>query len=190
VAKEGHLSSCVSLISKYYLSQENLWGNESTEWWILHSTKEAGHLWPRVLDFFFQLKGCFRLKKKYMETAAQCSYVFHGQTEPISVKWKCKRFSRFLKILLKWNHRITTKIASSNHQPITTMTTKPCHLMPHLHISGTPPWTVTPPPPQAACFSASPLSERNFVLIPNLNPPWHNWRPLPLVLLLLPGKRS
>jgi len=42
---------------------------------------------------------------------------------------------------------------------------------------------VTPSTPQAACSKASSLFQRTiFFLISNLNLPWHNLRPLPLIL--------
>ena len=34
------------------------------------------------------------------------------------------------------------------------------------------------------------LSEKKFFLISNLNLPWHNLKPFPLVLSLLPGRRG
>ena len=37
---------------------------------------------------------------------------------------------------------------------------------------------------------SSPLSEKKFFLISNLNLPWCNLRPLPLVLSLLPGRKG
>jgi len=43
-----------------------------------------------------------------------------------------------------------------------------CPSVPHLHISWTPPGMVTPPPPCAACASASPLFQRrNFSYYPS-----------------------
>jgi len=42
------------------------------------------------------------------------------------------------------------KLIKSNHQPNTTMPTKPCPEVPHLHVFCTPPGTVTQPPPWAA----------------------------------------
>jgi len=47
---------------------------------------------------------------------------------------------------------------------------------------------VTPPPPWAA-VPLQHSSEKYFVLTSNINPPWHNSRPSPLILSLLPGKR-
>ena len=44
---------------------------------------------------------------------------------------------------------------------------------------------VTPPLPWAACSNAWPLWVKKFFLIPNLNLPWCDLRPLPLVLLLV-----
>ena len=50
----------------------------------------------------------------------------------------------------------TTKLIFSNRQPITTMTTISCHLVPHLPFSWTPPW--------AASSNTSPLILRwNFL---------------------------
>ena len=73
-------------------------------------------------------------------------------------------------------HRIlpvgkTSKIIWSKHCLISTMPTNPHPSVPHLHISWTPPGTVTPPPPWAACANASPLFLRR-----NLS--WHStWTP-------------
>jgi len=47
----------------------------------------------------------------------------------------------------------TSKIIKSNRQPNTTMPTKPCPEVPHLHIFLTPPRMVTQPPHWAAYAS-------------------------------------
>jgi len=44
---------------------------------------------------------------------------------------------------------------------------KPCSVLPHQHISWTPPGMLTPPPCQAACSTAWPLFRRCF---PNIQP--------------------
>ena len=54
----------------------------------------------------------------------------------------------------------------SNCQPIPIMPTNLHPSVPYLHISWTPPGMVTPPHPQVACASVSPLSWRNFSLYP------------------------
>ena len=59
------------------------------------------------------------------------------------------------------------------------MPTNSCPSVPHLHLSWTPPGTVTPPPPWAACSNASPLflsSGSRLIL------PWNDLTPLPLIL--------
>ena len=86
----------------------------------------------------------------------------------------------------------TTKITKSCHQPNTTMPSNhvsQCHIYSFLeHLQGL---QVTPPPPWAACASASPLfQKKKFLLIFNLNLPWCNLRPLPLNLLLFLGRRG
>jgi len=61
----------------------------------------------------------------------------------------------------------------------------PCCLrpsVPHLHGSGIPPGTVTPPLPGQLCHCITTLSEKFFFLISNPNLPWHNLRPFLLVL--------
>jgi len=65
-----------------------------------------------------------------------------------------------------------------------------CPSVPHPHGSWTPPGTVTTPPPWAACATALPPSEKKCFLTSSPNLPWCNFRPLPLVLSLLPGRRS
>ena len=45
---------------------------------------------------------------------------------------------------------------------------RPCPSLPHLHVSWAPPGAVTPPPPWAACASASPLLLRRNV--PSIQP--------------------
>jgi len=51
----------------------------------------------------------------------------------------------------------TSKIIKSNRQPNTTIPTKPCPEVPHLHFFLTPLGMVTPPLPWAACSNAWPL---------------------------------
>ena len=56
-----------------------------------------------------------------------------------------------------------------------------CHIsmdLAHLHLHG------------QLCHCIATLLEKNCFLISNLNLPWHNLRPLPLILSLLPGSRA
>ena len=78
----------------------------------------------------------------------------------------------------------TTGITESKHQPTPTVPTAR-----HPHGSGTPPGTVTAPPPWAARAAAAPLFPNSF-LISNLNLPWPTLRPSPLILSLLAGRRG
>jgi len=68
--------------------------------------------------------------------------------------------------------------------------TKPCPSVPHLHVSSTPPgqWFPTSLSSLFQCLTA--LYKREFSLISSLNLPWHNLRPFPLILSLLPGRRG
>jgi len=71
----------------------------------------------------------------------------------------------------------TLKIVKSNHQPITTM---PClHIFFNTSRDGE---SITSLGSLFQCFTT--LSVKKFFLISNLNLPWHNLRPLLLVLLL------
>lgn len=79
----------------------------------------------------------------------------------------------------------TSKIIQSSHQPVTTLLTKVCHSVPHVHISWTPPGTVS----NLFQYLIT-LSKSKFFLISNPNLPWCNLSSLPLILLLLPERRG
>ena len=68
--------------------------------------------------------------------------------------------------------------------------TKPCSLILHLCVAWAPPRVVTRPPPWVACFNASPLFQRSFFLISNLNLHWSSLRPFPVVVSLLSRRRG
>ena len=67
------------------------------------------------------------------------------------VRWGARCYRRG--IIESKNHRLekTSKIIKSNHEPNTTMPTKPRPKVPHLHSFRTPPGMGTPPLPWAAC---------------------------------------
>ena len=75
-------------------------------------------------------------------------------------------------------------------QQVQCQPTPPCPLTASLCAPSVPPRTATPPAPRAVCATASPLLPGHFFLIPNTDLPWHNLRPSPLVLLLLPVRRG
>ena len=80
----------------------------------------------------------------------------------------------------------TSKIIKSNHQPNTTVPTKPCPELPHLYIFRTPPRMATPSLPWAGLFQClTTLSVKKFFLISNLKLPWHNLRLFPIVLSIV-----
>ena len=83
----------------------------------------------------------------------------------------------------------TSKIPKSNPSP-PHRAHCPRPSVPHPHGSGTPPGTVTPPLPGQLCHCLTALWEKELFLTANLNLPWHNVRPSPLVLRLFPGSRG
>jgi len=85
------------------------------------------------------------------------------------------------------SHRIRESLRLEDHLvQLSTLAcdrSTPCHSEPHLTFSWAPPRMVTPPPSWAICSSAQPLFLRgNFTQYATWTSPWHNWRPLPLVL--------
>jgi len=86
-----------------------------------------------------------------------------------------------------WLER-TFKITNSKHQPAT-----PCSLPTSLSATST--WLLhtsrnSTTSLGSLCHCLTALSEKKYFLISNLNLPWHNLRPLPLVLSLVPGRRG
>ena len=67
---------------------------------------------------------------------------------------------------------------------------------PTISLSATSLWllntsrTVTPPLPGQLCHCLTALWEKELLLTANLNLPWHNVSPSPLVLWLFPGSRG
>jgi len=92
--------------------------------------------------------------------------------------------------LLSWNYRITRVGKELPDPQIQLHPTPPCPSVPHLHSSWSPPLTVTPPLPGQLCHCSTALPKKTFLLISNLNLPWCNLRPPPLILSLFPGSRG
>ena len=72
-------------------------------------------------------------------------------------------------------------------QPTPTMPTSLSATSPRLWDTSR---TVTPPLPGQLCHCLTALWQKELFLTANLNLPWHNVRPSPLVLRLFPGSRG
>ena len=111
-----------------------------------------------------------------------------GRQEPvcnITFCWDCKT---------GWPNSATPPlgfVASkiSNHQPIPTNHVPQCHIHTALgHLQGWYGDSTTSLGSHCHCLTA--LAEKKWFLTPNLKLPWHNLRPFPLILLLLPRRRG
>ena len=99
-------------------------------------------------------------------------------------KWGVRLFEGGMYRIIESLRLEETSKIKSNHQPSATVPAKPCPEVQYLRVF----WTTdgdftTSLGSLFQCLTT--LSVEKFFLISNLNLPWHNLRPLPLVLLYL-----